>query len=86
MVKRTLICACFLLATAFAAAESVMVTTVKPWESSQNVRIAVVLNNKPVPGARVDFADLLFPRSASPCSRATMAWLLRSCCRRGITK
>jgi hypothetical protein len=58
-VKRPVtISACCMLLAGMAVAESVEVGTVKPQESSRNVRIAVVLNRKPVKLARVDFCTV----------------------------
>jgi hypothetical protein len=54
-VKRALVTAFCLLSVGIVAAESVMVTTVKPLESSRHVRIVVILNGKPVKGVKVDF-------------------------------
>jgi hypothetical protein len=56
--------ACCMLLAVMAFAESVVVGTVKPQESSRSVRIAVVLNGKPVKLARVDFCTA---RGAQAC-------------------
>jgi len=58
-VKRpAIIFACCLLLAVVACAESVEVGTLKPQESSRNVRIAVLLNGKPLKLARVSFCTV----------------------------
>jgi hypothetical protein len=58
-VKRpAIIFACCLLLAVIAGAESVEVGTLKPQESSRSVRIAVVLNGKPVKLATVNFCTV----------------------------
>ena len=58
MKRPAIIFACCLLSAVITCAESVEVGTLKPQESSRNVRIAVVLNGKPVKLARVDFCTV----------------------------
>ncbi len=43
------------LLSSLAHAESTMVKVLKPQESSRQVRISVILDGKPIKGARVDF-------------------------------
>jgi Carboxypeptidase regulatory-like domain len=52
--RAAIVAACLLCATV-ATAESVVVTKLVPQESSRHVRVAVVLNGKPVKGVKVDF-------------------------------
>ena len=54
-MKIALVAACCLLSAVMAASAAVEVENIKPQESSRNVRIAVVLEGKPVKDARVVF-------------------------------
>jgi hypothetical protein len=54
-VKIALIAAWCLLSALVAASAAVQVEALRPQESSRNVRIAVVLEGKPVKGAKVEF-------------------------------
>ena len=58
MKRPAIIFACCLLLAVVACAESVEVGTLKPQESSRNVRIAVLLNGKPLKLARVSFCTV----------------------------
>jgi 5-hydroxyisourate hydrolase-like protein (transthyretin family) len=54
-LKLALIAACCLLLAVIAASAAVEVENIKLQEASRNVRIAVVLEGKPVKGAKVEF-------------------------------
>jgi hypothetical protein len=62
-VRGAIITSCCLLWAVLASAESVMVTTVKPLESSRHVRISVVLKGQPVKDVKVYFCTTSAPQT-----------------------